>query len=179
MKFAIVMTALLGSVAAFADGTPVASKPVNFEALKLACKDPGSQQRQVRPTNITVTCNDVQYKWVPGNTGSMNLPTGRSIVFALTSDKYTVSPNAADIRTADQVASCPRYNQVSETIGLTKGVTCEELNALPEGTTGTQYCQILIDDARNNNPDAIKTVVTGRSMDFCSGAQGREQRPNK
>jgi hypothetical protein len=165
MKKLVIALALVSSSA-------FAGQAINFESLKLACQNPGKFQNQIAPKNIQVTCQDVQYKWIPEASGAVNLPTGRAMTVAVSSDKYTVNPTSTDLKTVDQVAACPKYSQVAEMVSFSKAVTCDELVNFPG--SGAEFCTILIDDVRNTNPEAIRAVSTGKTVDFCSARAGQK-----
>lgn len=164
-KLIVLLCCTLGSGLAIAAG-PV--QGLGFDDIKAACLNPAKFQNQVAPTNIQVSCRDVQLKWVATDAGSFNLPTAHAIVTSVISDKYSVAPMAAGIDSAAQTMACLQYKQVSETIELVRASSCDELIAFTG--TGTDYCLSAALSMRAQNPAAIVTADTGKKSSMCPAA---------
>lgn len=163
-KFALVMLTVISSASAMAAGKPLA----DFNEVRQACKDPAKYQNQIAPSNIQITCTDVQYNWLPAGNGNIEMATKRFITSALASDKYTVSPNTQEIKSGAQMAACPRFKEVTETVSVPKGLSCDEI--LSYAGSATDYCLALVNDVRANNPNAVAVAETGRLVDTCNGS---------
>lgn len=174
MKNIIIAIAMISSAAAFAGG---GKQLADFNEIRQACKDPAKYQNQVAPSNIQISCTDVQTAWVPAGNGSIQLDTTRFVTSALSSDKYTVNPTTQEVKSGSQVAACPRFKEVTETVSVPKGMSCEEVLAYPGDATS--YCLALVDDLRRSNPNAVQTRDTGRSIDACGGAAPAPGNPSK
>lgn len=148
---------------------------ISFAQLKAACTDPDRFHNQIAPKNIKVSCSDVQTKWVSTTPGTLKLPTSRQVTSAVTSDKYSVNPNTVHVTTSPQTVSCPKYKKISESIALTKSITCGDITQFPG--SGTDYCVGLINALRAKNPAGIQRKDTGEEIDLCTASStGRGQR---
>ena len=165
--------ALISTATAVAGGKQLA----DFDALREACKDPAKYQNQIAPSNIQITCTDVQYNWQPSGNGSIQLDTKRFVTSALASDKYDVSASTREVNSGKQVAACPRFKEVTETVNQAKSLTCADLLGFPG--TAADYCVALVDDLRKNNPGSVQFADTGRTVDACSGVAPAPGNPSK
>ena len=151
----------------------LASDPVRtigFDEVKAACLDPAQYQNQVAPTNIQVSCRDVQLKWVQTSDGSVSLPTAHAVTTSVASDKYNVSPVSGTIDSASQVVACSQYKQIVESLELVRATSCDELVAYTG--SAVDFCSAAAATMRANNASAIVTADTGHAMSMCPGSAG-------
>ncbi len=151
-----------------------APQDISFDQFKDACKNPARFHNQIAPSNIQITCKDVQYKWTLNAPGQITLPNSRYVTTGMTSDKYNVKAKTDMVTTNDQVADCFRYKQIGEVLEVSRSITCDEIVAYPG--TGAQYCKDVTDSLREDNPGAIQVVDTGHTLDYCTPKEGNNQR---
>lgn len=166
---AITLLALSGSFAIADDNgqkPAYGTKSIRFSDLKTACLEPARFQNQTAPTNIQISCQDIEYKWVPSNDGSVNMDRNRFITTSVISDKYSVSPEKSALSLSPQVANCPRYKRVAETVNFTRSVTCSEI--VDYSGNAADFCSSLVSDLRASNPDGVEVEETGHVVDLCS-----------
>jgi hypothetical protein len=108
----------------------------------------------------------MQTKWVPDMEGNVLLPTKRLVVTSVVSNKYTVSPNTAQMASNPQETACANYKQIVETVETLHSATCEQLIAF-QGT-GEEYCAANLDALRIANPESIKSQDTGQKAGLCN-----------
>jgi len=168
MKKLLSITSTLCCVAAFAASTVNAQQQLSFDELKAACQNPANYHNQVAPTNIQVSCLDVQTRWIPGNVGSTAADTSRQVTISVTSDKYSVAAMTETQASPPQIMSCASFKQIIEQVESVRAVTCDELIAY-QGTAA-DFCAGAANDLRTANPTAIKTQETGQVLDLCGGA---------
>lgn len=175
-KTALVSTFILFSAVGLANGSAQSNaqksetKPMalSFEDIRAACLNPARFHNQIAPTNIQISCKDVQSKWVPDAEGSLKMGCARQVTASVISDKYSARPVTGAVRAADQSASCPRFKQVIEAVESVRAVTCDELVAFTGSSV--EFCTDVINSLRASNPDAVATTASGRTIDLC-GAQ--------
>jgi hypothetical protein len=143
-------------------------KSLSFAEIKAACTDPDRFHNQVAPSDIEITCQDTQYKWVQTKEGSYGMDASRRVEASVVSDKYQVKPDYETVPMTSMVGSCPRFKQVAETISYTMTITCRDLTSFPGNSI--EYCIGITNQARSNNPKAISTVETGEVFDLCQMA---------
>ncbi|GIL18619.1 MAG: hypothetical protein BroJett040_23700 [Oligoflexia bacterium] len=145
---------------------------LGFEEIREACLNPAKYHNQVAPTDIQIACRDLQIKWVADSDGSMKMPNGRHMTGTIISDKYTSDAVTAVLVSADQVATCPRFKQVAETLESVYAVTCQELVSF----TGSlmDFCAAKTNSLRAANPKAIKVEATGQVVDYCRADVGQK-----
>lgn len=143
---------------------------LSFEDLKVACQNPAKFHAQVAPSNIQVTCSDVQHRWVPDADGAFEMANSRSVTTAVYSDKYTVAPQSSALVSSNQVASCPQFKEVAETIEVARAVTCDEIVSF--NGTGIDFCASAADAVRAANKGAIRMADTGRMISLCGQGRG-------
>jgi hypothetical protein len=141
------------------------SSDLSFAEIREACLDPAKFQNQIAPSNLQVTCEERATKWVGAPSKTLEMPRSREIISSLSSDKYQVAPSHAFLDLENQVAACPRFKEVLETLSFTKATTCDELIAF-EGTE-TEFCSQILDEVRDSNKHAINVSDTGNEIDLC------------
>lgn len=151
---------------------------VGFTDLKKTCSDPASMQNQIAPTNIQITCKDVITKWLPVGDGAFSMGTSRYVTTSVQSDKYTVAAEDAFVPIANQVATCPRFKQVVETLTVAKATTCAELTSY--NGSSTDFCAATLNSMRASNLEAANLTETGAVLDLCisGNAQNNNQQKN-
>lgn len=147
----------------FAGTEPV--KPFGFDDVKVACQNPARFQNQVAPTNIQISCRDLQLKWVVSEESAFTLPTAHAVETSVMSDKYSMAPVVATLESEDQILACAQYKQVSEVVELVRPSSCEELIAFTG--TAAEYCRAAVETLRASNPAAIVATDTGRTVSLC------------
>ena len=143
---------------------------LSFEEFRVACENPAKFHSQIAPSDIQVSCKDIQYKWVPDSEGLLTMGASRQITAAIYSNKYSMSEAITPFQIAAQQAACPKFKQVAETVETVRAVTCEELLAFKG--SAAEFCVETVDALRAANKEAISVQDTGRALDLCSGAQG-------
>lgn len=138
---------------------------LSFDDLRSACQNPAKFHNQIAPTNIQISCNDLQYKWVSDSEGALSMPTARYITTTLTSDKYAVDTTTAGRPSDAQTAACPRFKQVAETVESVRSVSCDELVAF-NGTVA-DFCSNSVNALRAANFEAVRSQDTGRTINLC------------
>ena len=150
---------------------------VTFEDLKVACTNPARFHNQIAPTNIQVTCKDVQYKWVPDVDGSVSMTTSRLVTASVYADKYAAPPLTATLPSVPQVAACGQFKEVAETVETVRAVTCDELVAF--NGTAADFCAGAVNSLRAANAESITVVPTGHTVSLCGTRSQRDQRDQK
>jgi hypothetical protein len=150
---------------------------VGFEELKEACLNPARFHNQAAPTNIQITCGEMQNKWVADEDGKMPLSTRRVIMTAIVSNKYTVSPITTELESAEQAAPCTRFKQLLETVETVVSTTCEQL--LSFKGTSNEYCTQAIDGLRVASPASVKVQETGKKVSFCGERKHKHSKEGK
>lgn len=143
---------------------------IGFDEVKAACLNPARFHNQVAPTNIQVSCRDVQLKWVPANDGTVALPTAHAVTTSVMSDKYNVAPVSATMDSAAQVFSCAQYKQVAESLELVRASSCDEMVAYTG--SAADFCSAAAATMRANNASAIVTADTGQTVSLCPASAG-------
>lgn len=141
---------------------------LTFEQFKEACQNPARFHNQVAPTDIQVTCSDVQLKWVPLKQSVLSLSTSRVVVASIASDKYSMSELVANVDSAAQAMACPHFKQISETVQTVRAASCDDLLAFQGDATS--YCADAVNTLRADNADAIVTADTGTVVDLCKAS---------
>ncbi len=147
---------------------------LSFADLRAACENPARFHNQIAPTNIQVTCRDMQYKWVPDENGSFQMPTARHVTVSVMSDKYKTKSITGPVGIETQLSSCARYKQVAELVETVRPTTCEELIAY-QGTA-IEFCTTAVNALRTDNVNAIQIRETGNTIDSCGTTSGRSTR---
>lgn len=148
------------------DQTSQSTQAISFEDLKIACSNPSRFHNQTAPSNIQISCTEMQTKWVPDTQGNVSLPTKRVVVTSVVSNKYTVSPATANLDSNPQDAPCGNFKQVIETVETLHSATCEQLMAFKG--SGDEYCATNIDSIRLASPESIKSQDTGQKAGLCN-----------
>lgn len=143
---------------------------LTYDQLKEGCKDPNQFQRQNKPANMEVSCEDRQTRWVPVDMGNFTLPRARKVAIGLTSDKFDVPGVTKEVATEQQAGTCPKFKEVIEKIQTTRATNCDEILAF-QGTE-IQFCSTVMDDMRAKNPESITVSDSGRVVDFCNANLG-------
>lgn len=164
----LVMTTCLVSSSAFA---------LSFSDSQEACKHPKNFHNQIAPSKIEVTCTDKQKTWKSSGAGSHSLETGRSVAIETKSDKYASTLEAGVVPTDAMGVSCPKFEEVEETVTMTFVENCDSLLTYKEGPV--KYCTDKIDGARNANPDGIQAKKTGRVLSMCPSDAAQVQNPQQ
>jgi hypothetical protein len=141
---------------------------LNFSDLKAACQTPAKFHNQVAPANLQVSCKNQVLRWVALPSKQLSMPTSRIVTASLMSDKYTVSPVTAPVQSAAQVADCPQYKQVSETVETVRAISCADLMSF--AGTSTDFCSTTINSLIDANHNAVQTQDTGKTVSFCAGS---------
>ncbi|MBX9769594.1 MAG: hypothetical protein K2X47_20120, partial [Bdellovibrionales bacterium] len=137
-----------------------------------ACLNPSKFHNQIAPTNIQISCRDTLSKWVPDADGAMTMNTGRQVVVSVMSDKYTSNAESGTLPMKEQVATCPKFKQVLETVETVRAVSCEDLAAF--SGPAVDFCANAVNMMKSANPEVIKSQETGEVVDFCAGVSRRK-----
>ena len=62
------------------------STPVSFDEIRSACLNPSLFHNQIAPSNIQVSCTDVQTKWIADPAGSIAMANTRDVTSSVISD---------------------------------------------------------------------------------------------
>jgi hypothetical protein len=168
---AIVFTTLFLAVTAASADTE--TRAMSFDDIRTACLNPAKFHNQVAPSNIKVSCRDIQAKWIPDTEGAVKMNTGRQVLVSVQSDKYTSGVEQGTLPTTAQVASCPKYKQVLETVETIRAVSCEDLVAF--NGPAIEFCAGTVNSLKAANPAAATIQETGEFMDLCAGVSGHKQ----
>jgi hypothetical protein len=165
----VAVTLSLGASHAFA-GTNV-----GWQDLKAACENPSRFHNQVAPQNIEISCQDTQSRYFPTKSGTVDLDVSRVMTSSVISDKYSVSPKTDSIAMANEVAACPQFRKVEETLTLSRSISCDEILAYVG--TSTDFCMGLASELRAANPDSVQVTEKDEYVSLCKADQsGRGQR---
>lgn len=139
---------------------------VSFADIKSACQNPVQFHNQVAPSNLQISCRDVQTRWVADAEGMIPTQSSRTATVSVISDKYTVSPVVTVMPLAQQATmACPRFKEVTESVETVRAVTCDDVVAMTGSET--DFCNAAIDELKSANPESIVTADTGKTMDYC------------
>jgi hypothetical protein len=166
MKSAAVKSALFFTVSAMFFPLGASAENLSFDDLRVSCTNPAKFHNQIAPSNIQVTCKDVQTKWVADSNGTLTVPGAREVVTTIASDKYASPAAPGTVKVPDQALVCPKFKEVQETVENVRAVTCNDLVAFTGNVT--EFCSGTVDALRASNPDAVKTTDTGRVLDLCA-----------
>ena len=147
---------------------------LGFEDYREACLNPSRFHNQIAPTNIQISCHGVQLKWIPDDSTTMSMDNPRQMTASIYSDKYATSSLSGAILSPEQLLACPRFKQVTETVESLHAITCDELVAF-SGTV-LDFCTSRINSLRGVNPEAVRTLATGRVFDVCGNSASAGQR---
>ncbi len=139
---------------------------LNFEDLKVACQNPAKFQNQTAPTNIQVTCKDVQLRWVADSDKTLSLGTARHVTIAVQSDKYAVDAVDSALVSSPQLVACGQYKQVAETVETVRAITCGEI--IEYSGSGADFCAETVNSLKAANPAAPVVEATGRTFSLCA-----------
>lgn len=157
----VVAVCFLSSLTALA-----ATQTITFEDMKAACQNPARFHNQIAPSNIQISCKDVQLKWVPDTGTGQSLDNSRQITTSLISDKYTTDSFTAAIQMDAQTVVCPSYKQISETVNTVRSVSCDDMIAFKGGAT--EFCTATVNSLRAANPEAVNVQATGLTLNLCN-----------
>jgi hypothetical protein len=168
----IVMTGLFASSAAMAGN---AHQFVgSFDDIRGACQNPKQFHNQIAPTNLQVTCKDVQTRWTIDESTLHALDTSRQVTVQVNSDKYTSASETAMVASEAQAVGCPAYKEVIQTVETVRAVTCDELLAF-QGTA-TDFCLDAVSALVDQNPEAINVQATGKVFNMCPSVEAPTQK---
>ena len=173
-KFFIVLALVSFAVPAFA-GPGASTQSLTFEEIKAACETPSKFHNQVAPSNIQISCRDLQLKWLPDTERTVSLDTARTVSASLTSDKYTTATSTADVATAPQVVTCAKYKQVAEAVETVRTISCADISAF--NGSAVDFCASAASTIRASNPEAVNSQPTGKTVSLC-GKNGDSGSPN-
>jgi len=165
--FAVLSLALGASAAS-------AGSNVGWQDLKAACENPGRFHNQIAPKNIEISCEDTQTRYLPTKSGTVDLNVSRSVTSSVISDKYSVSPRTDAIAMANEVAACPQYRKVEETLTLNRAISCDEILAYVG--SATDFCMGLASELRAANPDVVQVTEKEEYVSLCKTEESRGQR---
>jgi hypothetical protein len=165
-SLALAIGSLLISGVAMATAPAPATQTLGFDDLKAACQNPAAYHNQIAPSNIQVSCVDVQTKWVADTGSSITQPNTREVTASVTSDKYSVNAVITPIVMPNQTIACDQFKEISETINTVRAVTCADLIAFTGESS--DFCAQSSDSMRVANPSAVVTVDTGRTLSLCN-----------
>lgn len=180
MKLSFIITATItimmfsvGTYASNAQKNTAGGPPLTFDELKEACLNPAKFHNQIAPTNIQISCKDVQSKWIPDTEGNLSMGCGRNVTATIMSDKYMVDSVTAPMATKAQVMTCPRFKQVYETVETMRALSCDDVKAI----TGpaTDFCASAINSLRSLSPESITIMETGHKVDLCNVSRGEHE----
>lgn len=166
-KFLFIVLSTFTAFAGPNPGQDYTSQRLSFDDIRLACQNPAKFHNQVAPANIQISCQDVQYKWVADKDGALSMPTQRLMTSSVTSDKYTVDTSTSPLQSAQQVASCPRFKQITETVETVRAASCDELIAFTGNIA--DFCASSVNSLKAANPKSVTVADTGKYIDFCGG----------
>jgi hypothetical protein len=152
------------SACAFA-GSPMGSKPLNFEEFKRSCSEPAQFQSQIPPANIQISCKDLRHVWVPADSGTVALDEHRQVETELMSDKYHVNAETNAVAMPEKAGVCPRFKQLEETFTVQRSVDCSDILAYKGDLT--DYCTTNLDSSKDENAKLVSARETGRVIDTC------------
>lgn len=169
--FAIATLFSLASVFAANEQRGSSQQALTFSDLRMACQNPARFHNQSAPTNIQISCKDIQYKWVPDDGGTVKMANSRNLMTSVYSDKYTVYPTAKGTSSA-QSAPCPQFKQVAEIVETVRALSCDELIAF----TGSadDLCLGAVDALKGANKEAVAVSQTGQFFNLCDAKQGKQ-----
>lgn len=179
MKYILLTALLVSGVAIASDSGRGQSQgatgyAIGFEEIKMACENPGRYHNQTAPTNIQISCREVQTKWLPDQQKSIAMTVGREITTSVQSDKYTVAAYTEARNGEAQALGCPRYKQVSESVETVRAVTCQDIVSYKG--SGTDFCAETLDSLKYANQAVLNVTDTGRTVDFCGEAEQHKHR---
>lgn len=141
---------------------------LSFDDVKAACLNPARFHNQAAPTNIQISCRELQHRWLPDLSGTMTMPTSRQITTSVYSDKYTVSPITVAVPSAEQVSACPQFVEVAESVETVRAVDCDDVIAF--SGSASDFCSEAVSSLRAQNASAITSIATGRAISLCASS---------
>ncbi len=144
---------------------------LSFDDLRTACQNPARFHNQTAPTNIQISCKDVEYKWIPDGAGTIKMPSARNLTTTVYSDKYTVSPSTNG-KSYSKSEPCAQFKQIAEVAETVRALSCDELIAF----TGTadDLCLGTIDALKSANQNAVTVAATGQFFNLCEARKGQQ-----
>ena len=160
------------------DQKSLGTKSLGFEEIKIACQTPARYHNQAAPSNIQISCKDIQYKWMPDTSSTMTMSTSRQVTASVYSDKYSVSPMTANVQSDPQAAPCSNFKQVAEVVETVRAVSCDEI--ISYQGSATDFCVSALDSLKGANASAVSTKETGQVFNTCDlGISKRSQRDQR
>ncbi len=174
-KLLIVVSLILSS---FSFGS---NDQVSWEQLKDSCVNFTNYGYQLPPSNVRVSCSNVEMNWEVAESTPQTMSTYRYITANVITDKNEVSTRDYHVENPDFSYRCPSYREVQKSIELERATSCTEITNF-QGTL-EDFCRAAIEDVLEGNPDAQDVTPTGNTHSGCvSGANtqrpgGNTQRP--
>jgi hypothetical protein len=167
-------------------GQAANAKTVTWEEFRARCESPDKfPDVQRAPQNIILTCRDERLNWMATPQGEITLPTARTVVVQVSSDKFQVSAEQKAVEVQSNPGTCNRYKQVLEKIAIEKSLSCADITGMKGDLT--DLCVGALDGAKAGNPKVVEVTDTGKAFDTCGtvgivdshdGGKGDGKNPN-
>ena len=144
--------------------------PITWKEFVERCANPQTFPQQMPPTNITISCSDQVFKWVPIAAGEVALPSSRLVTQAVSSSKWVVPGAVREIPSAEKgAAACPRFKEVSETYQVHRTLSCEEILGQKGQPVMDPFeaCVDYLNKGKGGDKQGIEIRDTGRMVDTC------------
>jgi hypothetical protein len=156
------------STSVFAEG----SDKLDLVGLKAKCAEL-TQNSQLKPFKIQVTCRQEIQQWRLRGTSEMTLPNSRTVGGSLRMKSYDVAFVNGTQPIVDSTAPCPvleKWKSIVPAVDLE--ITCDELNPIE---SISDYCVPIIEARIQVDQSIVTEVPTGEIYDGCkSGTLGRD-----
>ena len=170
MKNFCAATLTLGlTIGIWAGGPTKPKNEISLEQLRTACLN--TDGKSEIPKNLEISCRDVAYRYVKLEGKPLQIVTSRIVSAGIKSDSLTVEDPSPGIKGIQDLGECPQYTQVKEEVSVTREISCKEV--LAHKGSAAEYCTVLLDDVRANDPFAIVSTPTGEAFSPCAAINMR------
>jgi hypothetical protein len=163
-KFSLMVigTMLLGS-SAFADGD---GARLGLDELKAKCREL-SDNPQIQPFNVRITCREKAHVWKPGTPSSVTLQNHREVGATLAMKNFNVSYQGGNADIVQTQAACSTLEKWEHTVqAVDVELSCAELYEVADVSA---FCAPVIDQRVQEDSSIVTMVKSDQVYDTCRG----------
>jgi len=159
----LVGTLLLGT-GAFADSDD--AKRLGLDELKAKCQEL-SDNPQIQPFNVRITCREKSHVWKPGEPTAVTLQNYREVGATLAMKNFNVAYQGGNAEIDKSQAACntlEKWEHIVQAVDVE--LSCAELY---EVTDVTAFCAPVIDQRVQEDSSIVTKIKTNQVYDTCRG----------